>query len=70
MKRTLLTIGSLLLLLPLLVAQQQPYKVVKHNRISTGMDEAAAVRYGEEDIVYITQSASVGASSGPARRRR
>jgi len=61
MKRAFLTICSLILLLPLVVGQDY-YKVRKHTRISTGMDEAAAVPY-EEGIVYITESSSVGASS-------
>ena len=41
---------------------QEYYKVSKHSRISTGLDETAAIPY-EEGIVYTTQSTSVGASS-------
>ena len=61
MKKLVLTIGFLLTLLPFAVGQDY-YKVRKHSRISTGMDEAAAVPY-EDGIVYITESTSVGASS-------
>ncbi len=58
----MLTIGFLILLLPMLVAQDY-YRVRKLTRISTGLNEAAAVPYGEDGIVYITESTSVGASS-------
>ena len=61
MKRALLFIWSLLVLL-LPVAGQDYYKVSKHTRISTGLDETAAIPF-EEGIVYTTQSTSVGASS-------
>lgn len=61
MKKLVLTIGFLLILLPFAVGQDY-YKVRKHSRISTGMDEAAAVPY-EDGIVYITESTSVGPSS-------
>ena len=50
-------------LLPAVVGQLY-YKVEKQTRISTGgLDEAAAVDYENDAIVYITQSTSVGASS-------
>jgi len=61
MKKAILTISVLLILLPLAVGQDY-YRVRKHTRISTGMDEAAAVPY-EDGVVYITESTSVGASS-------
>ena len=61
MKKVVLTIWFLLILLPLAVGQDY-YKIRKHTRISTGMDEAAAVPY-EDGVVYITESTSVGASS-------
>lgn len=61
MKKAILTIFVLLILLPLAVGQDY-YRVRKHTRISTGMNEAAAVPY-EDGVVYITESASVGASS-------
>lgn len=61
MKGAILSIGTLLLLL-LSASGQDYYKVTKHTRISTGLDELAAIPY-EEGIVYTTQSASVGASS-------
>jgi len=61
MRKVVLTIGFLLILLPLAVGQDY-YKLRKHNRISTGMDEAAAVPY-EDGVVYITESTSVGPSS-------
>lgn len=61
MKRAATAIGSLLLLLTM-VSGQDYYKVRKMNRISTGLDEAAAVPY-KEGVVYITESTSVGASS-------
>ncbi|MEN8203070.1 MAG: PKD domain-containing protein [Bacteroidota bacterium] len=61
MKKAILTISILLILLPLAVGQDY-YRVRKHTRISTGMDEAAAVPY-EDGVVYITESTSVGASS-------
>lgn len=59
--RKLLLILSLVLFLPQLDAQNL-YKVRKNTRISTGMDEAAAVPC-EEGVVYITESTSVGMSS-------
>jgi hypothetical protein len=63
MKRSVISIGILLLLLPSLAAQQY-YSVRKQTRISTGgLDEAAAVRYLDDEVVYITESTSVGASS-------
>jgi len=61
MRKFLLIILSLLFLLPHLGAQEY-YKVRKNTRISTGMDEAAAVPY-EDGVVYITESTSVGMSS-------
>lgn len=61
MKKAILVIWLFTMLLPLAVAQDY-YKVRKHTRISTGMDEAAAVPY-EDGVVYITESTSVGASS-------
>lgn len=61
MKRALLLIWTLLVLL-LPAAGQDYYKVTKHSRISTGLDETAAIPY-EEGVVYTTQSTSVGASS-------
>ena len=61
MKKAILSIGILLILLPLVVGQDY-YRVRKHSRISTGMHEAAAVPY-EDGVVYITESTSVGASS-------
>ena len=62
MKKALLFIFSLIILLPALVGQDH-YKVTKQNRISTGLDEAVAVPYKDDGVVYITQSTSVGASS-------
>lgn len=41
---------------------QDYYKVTKHSRISTGLDETAAIPF-EDGVVYTTQSSSVGASS-------
>jgi hypothetical protein len=61
MKRVLLVIWSLLILLPPVVAQDY-YSVRKQTRISTGLDEAAAVPY-EDGVVYITETNNVGASS-------
>jgi hypothetical protein len=61
MKRALLLICSLMILMPL-ASGQDYYKVVKHSRISTGRNEAAAVPF-EDGLVYITESNSVGASS-------
>jgi hypothetical protein len=61
MKRATLVICSLLILLPL-VSGQDYYKVVKHSRISTGKNEAAAVPF-EDGLVYITESSSVGVSN-------
>lgn len=43
-------------------AGQEYYSVRKHTRISTSLDEAAAVPV-EDGVVYITESTSVGASS-------
>lgn len=51
----------MILLLP--AAGQDYYKVVKQNRISTGLNEAAVVPFEDEGLVYITESTSVGASS-------
>ena len=62
MRKVLLTIGSLMLLLPALVAQDY-YRVRKHTRISTGLHEAAAIPYVDDGVAYITESTSVGASS-------
>jgi len=62
MKRAILLIWSLLILLPPAVSQDY-YKVIKHSRISTGLNEAAAIPYEDEGVVYITESTSVGASS-------
>ncbi len=62
MKKVALVILSLMLLLPVLVGQDY-YRVRKHTRISTGMDEAAAVPYMDDGVVYITESTSVGISS-------
>jgi hypothetical protein len=68
MKRVLLLIWTpLVLLLP--AAAQDYYKVSKHSRISTGLDETAAIPY-EDGIVYTTQSTSVGASSPTDAQRR
>lgn len=61
MKRVVLSILALLILL-LTAHAQDYYKVRKHTRISTGLDETSAVPY-EEGVVYTTQSSSVGASS-------
>lgn len=44
------------------LAGQEYYTVRKHTRISTTLDEAAAVPV-EDGVVYITESTSVGASS-------
>lgn len=62
MRKILLVILSFMLLLPGLFAQEY-YKVRKLTRISTGMDESAAVPYDSGSIIYITESTSVGASS-------
>ncbi len=62
MKRAILTIWTLLILL-LPSAAQDYYKVVKQSRISTGLNEAAAIPFEDEGVVYITESTSVGASS-------
>ena len=61
MRRIGIAIVCLMILLP--VAGQDYYKVRKHSRISTGLDEAAAVPYADGGYVYITQSTSVGPSS-------
>lgn len=61
MKRAILVIWTLLILLPLAVGQDY-YRVRKHNRISTGLHEAAAIPY-EDGVVYITETNSVGFSS-------
>ena len=61
MKRAILLIWSLLILL-LPAVSQDYYKVIKHSRISTGLNEAAAIPF-EDGVVYITESTSVGASS-------
>jgi hypothetical protein len=62
MKRAILLIWSLLILLPT-ASGQDYYRVIKHSRISTGLNEAGAIPYEDEGIVYITESTSVGASS-------
>jgi hypothetical protein len=62
MKRLFITIGSAIVLLPGLAAQDY-FAVRKQTRISTGLQEAAAVPYVDEGISYITESTSVGASS-------
>lgn len=61
MRKAALTILSLMILLPVLVGQDY-YTLRKQTRISTGMNEAAAIPY-EDGVVYITESTSVGASS-------
>lgn len=61
MKRAVFLIWSLIILLLPAVGQDY-YKVVKQNRISTGLNEAAAIPF-EDGVVYITESTSVGASS-------
>ena len=61
MKRAALLIWTLLILLPPALGQDY-YKVVKHSRISTGLNEAAAIPF-EDGVVYITEQTSVGASS-------
>jgi len=61
MKRAILLIWSLLILL-LPAVSQDYYKVLKQSRISTGLNEAAAIPF-EDGTVYITESTSVGASS-------
>ena len=68
MRKSLLIIGTLLVLLPALSAQEY-YKVKKQPRISSGLDEACAVPY-EDGVVYITESTSVGASSPTDSRGR
>ena len=70
MKRAILLIWTLLILLPPAVSQDY-YKVLKHSRISTGLNEAAAIPFEDGGVVYITESTSVGASSptdGEGRR--
>ena len=62
MKRLFIIIGSSIVLLPGLMAQDY-FAVRKQTRISTGLQEAAAVPYVDEGIAYITESTSVGASS-------
>ncbi len=64
MRKNILIIGALLVLLPVLSAQNRDglYKIKKQTRISSGLDEAGAVPY-EDDIVYISEATSVGASS-------
>ena len=62
MKKVALTILLCLILFPAVTGQDY-YQVRKHGRISTGLDEAAAVPYKDGGIVYITESTSVGASS-------
>lgn len=61
MKRAILIIWSLLILLPLTVAQDY-YKVRKQTRISTGLNESGAIPF-EDGVVYITESNNVGISS-------
>ena len=62
MKRAILVIWTLSILLPL-VKGQDYYRVRKQTRISTGLDEAAAVPYKDGGIVYITETNNVGFSS-------
>lgn len=64
MRKYILFIIALLVLLPDLSAQKRDglYSIKKQTRISSGMDEAGAVPY-EDDIVYISEATSVGASS-------
>ena len=61
MKKVVAAIGTLMILLSP-SAGQDYYSVKKQSRISTGLNEAAAVPY-EDGVVYITESTSVGASS-------
>jgi hypothetical protein len=61
MKKAMLAIGTLMILLSPLAGQEY-YSVKKQSRISTGLDEAAAIPF-EDGVVYITESTSVGASS-------
>ncbi len=61
MKRAILVIWTLLIMLPLVVGQDY-YRVRKQTRISTGLNEAAAIPY-EDGVVYITETNNVGASS-------
>jgi hypothetical protein len=61
MMKRLASIGFLMMLLAS-AAGQDYYNVRKQTRISTGLDEAAAVPV-EDGVVYITESTSVGASS-------
>jgi hypothetical protein len=61
MKRAILVIWSLLILLPLTVAQDY-YRVRKQTRISTGLNESAAIPF-EDGVVYITETNNVGISS-------
>lgn len=70
MRRTFILTGILMILLPA-VEGQDIYNMRKQTRISTGLDEAAALPFEDEAVVYITQSTSVGASSptdGEGRR--
>jgi hypothetical protein len=60
MKR-FVSIGFMIMLL-VSAAGQDYYRVRKHTRISTGLDEACAVPV-DDGVVYITESTSVGASS-------
>jgi len=62
MKRAILVICTLLILMPL-VTGQDIYRVRKQTRISTGLDEAAAVPYKDGGVVYITETNNVGFSS-------
>ncbi|PID91204.1 MAG: hypothetical protein CSA96_09605 [Bacteroidetes bacterium] len=68
MKR-LLSSTAILLFALLLLQGQDYYKLRKHTRISSTMNEAAAVPLGDE-IVYITESSSVGISSPRDREGR
>lgn len=68
MKRVLLFIWTLLILV-LPASGQDYYRVSKHSRISTGLDEIAAIPYGD-GVVYTTQSTSVGPSSPTDARGR
>ena len=61
MIKKFVSIGILMLLL-IPAAGQDYYRVRKHTRISTNLDEACAILV-EDGLVYITESTSVGASS-------
>ena len=65
MRKTILIIGTLFLLLPTLLAQEDLYDVKKHSGISKGQDEVAAVLYAPRDsfLVYASKKTNVGLSS-------